>query len=624
MKKVFAAILSVAFILQVAALPASAKDDESVEKYNIQKSEPSEYGYTEYKLVNENGEEFVFEDNVSELEQEKAEICYSSNLPSSYDLRNHGYVTPVRNQGTAGNCWAFACVSALESNSVITGLSEYADTDFSEAHLVWFAKNSIATGPDDLTGEEGEAFENPYSGEGRGGNWQDVVAALSRWSGLAKESDYRFYPYSHSNMGNYEESVRYDRNSGVVIKSAERLADATEIKQWIMKNGAVVTSYCSDSSLYNKTTYAYNDTTKESTNHMVAIVGWDDNYSVDNFLSEYAPQNNGAWLCKNSWDNDWGLDGYFWMSYEDKNMTNTVGFTTQKADNYLNNYTYNAIGYGSISSGYGTLTMANVFKARDYEVLSDVATYTAQKDSEITVSIYKNLAEDYTTPVKGELVATWDTTLPNEGYHTIDVPETVVFEPGTIFSVVMQVSAPDDSYAVYTEGGKQFGYYANAGESFRYNSSRGTWSKRTEYAWCIQALTKSISDYEYPLYADFKNNLIITPSGDLSYVKEKICLFSDNEYEIKNNNNEIINYLTTGSTLTVMQGDEPSATFTVVVEGDTNGDGVCDVLDVSDTELVSNGHKNPDMFKCYAANGCVSEIIDQTAYQNVVNKALAS
>ena len=36
-------------------------------------------------------------------------------LPSSYDLRDYGLVTPIKDQGGSGSCWAFTTIAALES-----------------------------------------------------------------------------------------------------------------------------------------------------------------------------------------------------------------------------------------------------------------------------------------------------------------------------------------------------------------------------------------------------------------------------------------------------------------------------------------------------------------------------
>ena len=44
-----------------------------------------------------------------------ATIQSTTSLPSSYDLRTLGRVTPVRNQGGCGSCWAFGTMASLES-----------------------------------------------------------------------------------------------------------------------------------------------------------------------------------------------------------------------------------------------------------------------------------------------------------------------------------------------------------------------------------------------------------------------------------------------------------------------------------------------------------------------------
>ena len=58
----------------------------------------------------------------------------ASNLPSAYDARDHGYVTPVRNQGFFGTCWSFGVFASLESTEKKLGITH----DFAERHLAWF------------------------------------------------------------------------------------------------------------------------------------------------------------------------------------------------------------------------------------------------------------------------------------------------------------------------------------------------------------------------------------------------------------------------------------------------------------------------------------------------------
>ncbi len=53
-------------------------------------------------------------------------------------------------------------------------------------------------------------------------------------------------------------------------------------------------------------------------------MGWDDNYSKDNFNANIRPSKNGAWLIKNSWGDYNSEGGYFWISYEDKTLMSDI------------------------------------------------------------------------------------------------------------------------------------------------------------------------------------------------------------------------------------------------------------------------------------------------------------
>jgi C1A family cysteine protease len=53
-------------------------------------------------------------------------------LPSSFDWRNQGKVTPVKNQGSCGTCWIFGTLAALESKVLI---GENTTFDFSEQNV---------------------------------------------------------------------------------------------------------------------------------------------------------------------------------------------------------------------------------------------------------------------------------------------------------------------------------------------------------------------------------------------------------------------------------------------------------------------------------------------------------
>jgi hypothetical protein len=92
-----------------------------------------------------------------------------------------------------------------------------------------------------------------------------------------------------------------------------------------------------------------------------------------------------------------------------------------------------------------------------------------------------------------------------------------------------------------------------------------------------------------------------------------------------------INYSTSGTQLvgtgSVIEFYDSSSnlidSYTVIVTGDLNGDGVVDALDVTACSAYANELRAPTVIEAYAANGEADNTIDVNSYQNIVNLSLS-
>lgn len=498
MKKTIKRLAAVAvaifvFVTSFLTLSTSAAvvtDDDMGEIIRIVGDEPGEYGAIKYRYINESGEEVFPEKGLTTQSTE-------SELPAEYNAVEKGYITAPKNQGESGNCWAFSSMSMLESDSIVKGYATPETADFSEAHMVWFTARGRVEDPTDLTYGDGYMEEEPFR---MGGGARKAAATLIRWSGIAKESSFPFYPYGLSMMGNYVESERYNRETGLIIESYQEFDTAEETKQWVLEHGSASLAFYYQASFYHSGNYAYCSNVVDSVNHMVTIVGWDDNYPAEKFSANCVPAGNGAWLCKNSWGTYWGDDGYFWVSYYDSSICELSGFSVQK-DKYYKNYNYNGAEWQHYYSRTAEARMGNVFTSKGYEKLTAISFDNAYPDVTAKIYVYKNLPENYTKPIQGTQAFYKEMVLDNAGHYTVTLDEELSLEPGEIFSVVVMINNDGDTFWVPAEMGEIFGctYSGNEGESFFCtNVKYNVWKSSSYYDtfnYFIQAYTNC--DHQY-------------------------------------------------------------------------------------------------------------------------------
>lgn len=392
-----------------------------------------------------------------------------SYLPEKYDLREVLRVSPVRNQGSYGTCWAFASLGAFESS-----LMPHEEVVFSPDHM---------------------SLNKDFALEGdMGGEYTMAIAYLASWKGPVPEEE---DPYGDGATNEEAEAV-YHLEDAMVLQSK----DYNAIKKAVLKYGGVqtsiftyLTSSYSSSYYYNADKAAYYFDGVGKSNHDVVIVGWDDNFPKGYFTTE--PPGDGAFICKNSWGENFGEDGYFYVSYYDSNIGvyNVVYSKIGDADNYDNIYQSDLLGWnGQLGYESESAYFANVYETDSKEELNAVSFYATGKDTEYKVYLVK----DYKTKEdlnRRELIKTGY--LEEAGYYTIDFDVGYELEANSKFAVVVFVSTKDAELPIaieYQSSNRRGNFILEDGEG--YISMHGKEWKRCETTQkcnvCLKAFTTEV------------------------------------------------------------------------------------------------------------------------------------
>lgn len=361
--------------------------------------------------------------------------------PARYDARDNGWVTSVKNQGNYESCWSFSSLAAIETNLIKNGRAD-ASLDLSENQFAYFFYNRQ---PDKLgytVGDYNTTSRGNYLSAG--GTLQGTGLALATWAGVTTEAR---SPYMTIPDASLCYAADYSvRNVYLYNYSITNLAGSVStIKQAILDHGAVACGINMIAQYYNPTNYSYNCQTAGG-NHAIAIVGWDDSYSKDNFNTK--PASDGAWIVKNSYGPEFGDQGYFYVSYADRTLTEFIAFeAVTAAEQYDNNYQYDGTANPAYSYNKGEW-YANVFQAKGAngfnEELKAVGVYTLTTNCNYEVEVYTGLT-DASKPTSGTKV--YDVpvtgTLTDAGYQTITLPSAVSLTAGESFAVLVRLK---DSY----------------------------------------------------------------------------------------------------------------------------------------------------------------------------------
>lgn len=417
-------------------------------------------------------------------------------FPSAFSVLDHGTVTgAVRNQTNWGTCWAFAAVGAAESS-----LYPNDQTMLSPRHLAYFTYHGTANPALPEDGTAGDTF-HPYAFNARetagwwhpwyeyGGNSFMANATLSRIgfqtdAAVPYPEQYDFFdPSTLDAYGTPALKDAYlaeygDVAEGYHFTAPYRLVDSNylptkdrngnwngdAVKKALMDGYAVSVAYASGS--YNDYTLRdgsmiiaqqYNGPNRVNINHAVQIVGWNDQIPKEAFrtTSEKLPAGDGGWLIRNSWGKNWGMDGCFYLSYEDSSLSETCQFIASADQLYDHNYQYDGTGWSTTVGATGNpakpVYMSNVFTATGDETVKATAFYTTAHNAVYSIQVYTDLkaAGD---PASGVPAFSEEQkgTQPYAGYHTVLLELPVNVEKGEKFAIVVKIQNPDaDNRARY-------------------------------------------------------------------------------------------------------------------------------------------------------------------------------
>jgi len=200
------------------------------------------------------------------------------NAPTSIDWTNYNgkdYVTPVKNQGSCGSCWAFATTGSLEcryaiNQGTLTSLSEQQLVDCSDSYGNY--------------GCDGGWWYNAYKYiEAVGGLCTETEYPYKGVDGTCKQSSCGTY---YDKMSNYASVTADDENALLNAAATGCVAVGVEADQSSFQfyRSGILTGKCGT-----------------NIDHGVLVVGYGATNGVD------------YWKVKNSWGTSWGQQGYIYI-----------------------------------------------------------------------------------------------------------------------------------------------------------------------------------------------------------------------------------------------------------------------------------------------------------------------
>jgi surface protein len=393
-----------------------------------------------------------------------------SALPTKFDYTTGNVETKMRSQGGLGICWAYSAADVITtSNKKEFGLEYTLSPNYfnyySASNAFSDIRNPYGTRELNSGGDTGVALVQSTLGKGIVSEETfNTATSVNQNPSMAIQKFQEIQ--SQKTPIHIEELAKIQRVSYNGVTKEDQLKKVDAIKRKVYEYGAVSFSY-HEAVSHNEKYYNFSKRTSfvpirdaetslvpksddnwVDTNHAVVIVGWDDQFSRSNF--KIAPENDGAFLIKNSWGSGNGTGvGYFYISYEDLYILNSTNYSVDtKMTAYDNRKSYVddwITHYSNISSASRSIYLGSVFSTGEKkERLQAISFYSEQLGVNYEVYYIDEAIKNYQVMTNKEnMKKIASGTLKNSGLKEI-ATDPIEIEENKEYSIVVQVTYPED------------------------------------------------------------------------------------------------------------------------------------------------------------------------------------
>jgi len=207
---------------------------------------------------------------------------FNAELPTSWDWTTKGAVTPIKNQGQCGSCWAFSTIGMMEGQ--------------------WFLKNKKLVGL-----SEQQLVDCSTESSGCGGGWPYwALTDLLQAPSSGRIDTEAGYPYTAEDgtcsFQTSDVGAKYTKYHSYCTESTSPCTE-TDMANLLVNVGPL--SACLDAQpmqYYQGGVDNPSDCTASQIDHCITIVG---------FGSD--AKGTAYWKIKNSWGADWGESGFYYL-----------------------------------------------------------------------------------------------------------------------------------------------------------------------------------------------------------------------------------------------------------------------------------------------------------------------